>query len=85
MLHRSRIEARDWLIFGLAILLPLAMAAVVGYRALDNEAAARQRETEVELADAARQLGAQVQGDIAAAQKRLGSATLPADFAAAAR
>ena len=85
VLHRSRIEARDWLIFGLAILLPLAMAAVVGYRALDNEAAARQRETEVELADAARQLGAQVQGDIAAAQKRLGSATLPADFAAAAR
>ncbi len=85
VLHRSRIEARDWLVFGLAILLPLAMAAVVGYRALDNEAAARQRETEVELADAARRLSAQVQSDIGAAETRLGSAKLPTESHAAAR
>ncbi|MEZ4222141.1 MAG: HAMP domain-containing sensor histidine kinase [Polyangiaceae bacterium] len=78
VLQRSRIEARDWLVFGVAILLPLALAAVVGYRALDNEAAARQRETEVELADAARRLATQVHADIASAEKRLTNAQIPA-------
>ncbi len=79
MLHRSPIGGRDFAVIGLAVLLPLVLAAMIGYRALGNEAAARQRETEIELDDSARRIRVQALGEIDEASQRLGRAEVPAD------
>ncbi|MBK7579906.1 MAG: HAMP domain-containing histidine kinase [Myxococcales bacterium] len=81
MLQRpsSQIRTRDFAALGLAVLLPLVFAALVGYRALVNESAARQREVEVEIGATARQLRTKLLDEIDASSARLSKAELPAE------
>ncbi len=67
MLQRSRTRVRDWLVFGLAAALPVVVAGFVAWRALGNEEAARRREAEVELEQAAAGLGPRVARKLAEA------------------